>query len=309
MQWPMRSTPLGWRTTIDRCPSARRGLTVHAMRREIGTTTREEAAGHDGRAKSWTGSPDDMITVATVGILAYASADIAHHVFGHAAGCLARGDWVLSVSSIFVHCTGRGAAIDLAGPFANLALGLVALFAARMSSRVSAAPQLFWILTAAFNLLWFSLQLVFSAATRTDDWAWAMHVYGITEPIRYALIVIGALAYLQTLRAVAARMVPFAHPRRRARRIVVVAWIMAGATAAATAAFDHDAGRAILLHALPQSAINAVGLLFIPARASALALESDPATPLARSTPWIAAAAVVVLASLVLLGPGVAIAL
>lgn len=253
-------------------------------------------------------SADDVLTVAAIGLLAYASADIAHHLFGHGAACLALGGSIISVSSIFVHCTLRGAPIDLAGPSANLVLGLIALLVTRAARELSASARLFWILTAAFNLLWFSLQLVFSAATRTDDWAWAMHVYGVTEPIRYGLIVIGAAAYVRTIRVVASRMIPFAHPRARAKRIVWIVWLTAGVTAAVTAAFDHNAVRAILLHAVPQSAFNAIGLFFVPARAANAGLPGDPAPPIVRSVPWIVTAAVVLLASAVLLGPGIAIA-
>jgi hypothetical protein len=71
------------------------------------------------------------------------------------------------------------------------------------------------------------------AATRTDDWAWAMHVYGVSEPLRYGLIVVGAAAYLWTIRLVAARMISFAHPKARAKRIVLIGWVIAGLTAAA----------------------------------------------------------------------------
>jgi len=48
-----------------------------------------------------------------------------------------------------------------------------AVLCIRIVHRTSIAMRLFFILVAAFNLLWFGLQLVFSAATRTDDWAWA----------------------------------------------------------------------------------------------------------------------------------------
>ena len=188
---------------------------------------------------------DNIVTIAAIGLLAYASADIAHHAFGHGAACLALGGRIISLSSIFVNCSLRGAAIDLAGPFANLVLGLVAMLAARMATRASSATRLFYILVAAFNLLWFALQLVFSAATRTDDWAWAMHQFQVAEPIRYGMIAVGALAYLLSVRAIAAQMAPFAHPPARARTIVLSAWLTAGGLACATAALDHNAAAAI----------------------------------------------------------------
>lgn len=246
-------------------------------------------------------------TIAAIGLLAYASADIAHHVVGHGGACLAFGGSIVSLSSVYVSCSVRNAAIDLAGPAANLALGLVAWFGARAAIRSSAPVRLCWILVAAFNLLWCASQLAFSAASNTDDWAWPMHQFHGTDPVRYGLTVIGALAYLAAIRACADQMAPFAHPRERARMMLRIAWLTAGVTACATAVFDHDAVHAVLMHALPQSVLTSAGLLFVPARAARVSSSGDPAGAIVRSAPWIVAAAIVGLASIVWLGPGVAI--
>jgi len=252
---------------------------------------------------------DNIVTIAAIGLLAYASADIAHHAFGHGAVCLALGGRIISLSSVFVNCSLRGAAIDLAGPFVNLVLGLVAMLAARVAIRASAATRLFYILVAAFNLLWFALQLVFSAATRTDDWAWAMHQVQVPEPVRYGMIAVGALAYLLTVRVIATQMSPFAHPPARARTIVLTTWLTAGAIACATAAFDHNAVAAILRHAAPQSFVLSSGLLFVPGKAARSSSIGEAAAALVFSVPWAAAAAIVGAGSILLLGPGVAIAI
>jgi hypothetical protein len=136
---------------------------------------------------------DDLVTRVVIGLLAYAAADIAHHVLGHGAACLALGGRIVSLSSIFVNCTVRRSAIDLAGPFANLAVGLAALALAYRPSATSSA-RLFFALTAGFNLFWFALLLLFSAATRTDDFAWPMAAFHVSEPLRYGLIALGGLA-------------------------------------------------------------------------------------------------------------------
>ena len=59
---------------------------------------------------------DDLVTLVAIGLLAYATADIAHHVLGHGATCLALGGRIVLLSSIFVDCTVRGSAIDRPGP-------------------------------------------------------------------------------------------------------------------------------------------------------------------------------------------------
>ncbi len=250
---------------------------------------------------------DDTVTIAAIGLLAYASADIAHHALGHGGAYLGLGGRIILLSSVFVDCSRHGVAIDLAGPLANLALGLVALLGARFTTRKSSSIRLFSLLVAAFNLMWFSLQLVFSAATRTDDWAWTMHQFHVTEPVRYGMIAAGALAYFMTLHAIAAQMAPFANPPARARVIVFVAWLTAGALACATATLDHNAVVAILRHAVPQSFVLSIGLLFVPARAKTLSRPGEAGAAIAFSVPWVVAAAIVAAGSIIFLGPGIAI--
>jgi hypothetical protein len=249
---------------------------------------------------------DNIVTIAAIGLLAYASADIGHHVFGHGAACLLLGGRIISLTSVFVNCSLRGTTIDLAGPFANLVIGVLALVAVRMAARAPVTARLFCILVAAFNLLWFALQLVHSAAKRVDDWAWAMHQFRVGEPVRYGMIALGGLAYLLTVRVIAAHLAPFAYPRIRAWKIVLVAWLTAGAIACATAAFDHNA-LATLLQAVPQSLVLSIGLLFTPMRAGRLSYSGGKAAAIGFSVPWAAAAALVGAASILLLGPGFAI--
>ena len=256
-----------------------------------------------------TASKDNVATLGAIALLAYVSADVAHHGLGHGAACLALGGRIRSLSSIFVDCSLTGSAIDLAGPLANLVVGLAAVLCIRTVHRTSTATRLFFILMAAFNLLWFGLQLVFSAATRTDDWAWAMQEFHVEGPVRYAMIAIGAILYVLTVRFIGSQMAAFAHPRPRAKTIVATAWLTAGAIACATAAFDHNAVAAIVRHAAPQSLLLSIGLLFTPARAERSSVSEGAATTLACSVPWIVIAIFIGAASMVFLGPGFSVAI
>ncbi len=247
---------------------------------------------------------DDIATVAATGLVAYVSADIAHHALGHGAACLMLDGRIRLLSSIFVNCSLTGATIDLAGPFANLAVGFVAVLVTRVTTRTS-ATRLFFVLAAAFNLFWFGLQLAFSAATRTDDWAWAIRYFHVTEPVRYSLIAVGVLVYVFSIRIISVAMAPFAHPRGRATTIVVAAWLAAGAIACATAAFDRNPASAILRHAAPQSLLLTLGLFFVPGRATGLSPSEGGDVAIAASIPWIVAAIIVGAVSMVYLGPGI----
>jgi hypothetical protein len=254
-------------------------------------------------------SRDDLATLAAVGLLAYASADIGHHVFGHGAACLILGGQIKSLSSIYVNCSLTGAAIDLAGPLANFVLGIAALLALRGVTRATVSVRLFLILVAAFNLFWLELQLVFSSATKTDDWAWPMHVFHVPEPGRYAMILGGAVAYFVTVRAIAVLMAPFAFPVSRSNKIVGVAWLTAGAIACATAAADKHPVAAMLHNAAPQSLLLSIGLLLVPAKAAPSASAVEQANAIEFLWPWVIVAVVVGIASITLLGPGFAMAI
>src|SRR5690348_16780473 len=144
---------------------------------------------------------DDPATVAAIGVLAYLCADVVHHAIGHGGACLLTGGTINSLSSIFLDCSLRGAAIDLAGPFANFTFGLLLLLLLVLTDNTKL--KLFWIMTSAFNLFWFEMQMVFSVATRTDDWAWAMQQFGVANASRYAAIATGLIAYRLTIRLIA----------------------------------------------------------------------------------------------------------
>ena len=174
--------------------------------------------------------------------------------------CLVAGGSIRSLSSVFVDCTVRGAAIDLAGPFANLIVGTLAC---ALAFRARRALRLFFALATGFNFLWFALQLVFSVVTRSDDFAWAMQVFHVSEPLRYGLIATGVALYMLSIRIVARAFLPFG-PSFRARRIVWTAWLKAGVFACITALFDRNPAAAILRSAAPQSLALSIGLLFLP---------------------------------------------
>ena len=238
-----------------------------------------------------TTNTDDAVTIAAIGLLAYVSADVAHHALGHAGACLALGGSINRLSSVVVDCTVRGSNIDLAGPLANLALGLLALIPAHTVHNTT--QRLFWILVAAFNLFWIEMQLAFSAATRTDDWAWFLQETHAGNGVRYGLIAAGIAAYALTTRVIARGIVPFAQPTGRARRIMTTAWL------------DPNAGWVFVHRAIPQSLLLSIGLLFVPNRAAARVAPSEAVAPtLTRSARWIIAAFIVGIASVALLGPG-----
>lgn len=240
--------------------------------------------------------PDDLPTVTALGLLGYESADVAHHVLGHGAMCLASGGRIELLSSIQVLCSVRTPIIDLAGPFANLLVGGIAA-AAAIASR--STTRLLFALASGFNLLWFGGQLVFSVATRTDDFAWPLTAYYAAGADRYALIAFGVLLYIAT-RQLVAHLAAGYGPPGRANRIMWTAWFAAGIFACTTALFDSDPWTAVIHYAAPQSWLLSAGLLSVPR-----GLKDATCPPIARQWHWLLAAGAVVVASVAFLGSGI----
>ena len=247
---------------------------------------------------------NDLATAASMGAVAYLTADVAHHAFGHGAACLALGGEVRSLSAVFVNCSVTGADVDLSGPAANLLVGTIAALLAMLFARRAQLTGFFLLLTAAFNLYWLSLQLVVSVATGSDDWAWPLYVAQVGSAGRWVLAIAGAAGYLLTTRFVGKRL--GIRDRREAWRVVLAAWLAAGAVACLTAMLATSP-LSMIAKALPQSLGLAVGLLFTPSL-SARRTEG-PQLAIRRSWAWIVVAIVCSIVSVLILGPGLRVAI
>lgn len=246
---------------------------------------------------------DNLPTVVAIALVAYLTADIAHHGLGHGLMCWLQGGQIELLSSVFVRCSRTDLAIDLAGPCANLVLGLIAALCLRVTKRLSVPTELFFILLAGFNLMWFCIQLVFCVLTDSDDWAWLLHILD-GAPARYSLVGAGILVYVMAARYLRTRMARFASPSGRARSIVVAAWLSAGAIACLTAVFDPHGPGAVWHKAAPQSLLLSIGILSL-ARSQQVVLPLEDCPAIGSSRGWMAAAVVLSVLSIVFLGPGI----
>ena len=249
---------------------------------------------------------DSVVSLVAIGVLAYLVADLAHHVLGHGVACLALGGAIRSLTSVHVDCTLSGAGIDIAGPLANLAAGVIALIVLARQRASAVGLRVFLALVAAFNLLWFAAQFVFSLATMTDDWAYALRSLASNDTLRWSLVAFGTLAYVATLRLIAVSLTGF--DANRMKRIVRSAYLAGGAAACLVGAFDRGGFGALVHHAVPQSFGAAAGLLLVP-----WLVRPPSMWGVVRGMPlsflWIAAASAVAALSVVFLGPGFALAL
>lgn len=243
---------------------------------------------------------DDAVTVGAIGLVAYVVADLAHHVLGHAAACVALGGRLQSLTSTHVTCSVTGAAVDLAGPAANLVVGLAAWGLATVV-RASGA-RLFLLLCAAFNLLWLEGQLIYSAAARRDDWDQLILMLTPREAWRWGLAALGLSAYIVTVRALGPALRNYAFPSpARLKRLMGLAYVAAGLAAVAAGLRDPDGAEALIYRAIPQALLLPIGILFIRGQGA------PPASDRIRFAPgWLVLASAALVGSVIWLGPGIA---
>jgi len=144
---------------------------------------------------------DDIPTVLAAGVLAATLAAVIHETGGHGVGCLAEGGTITVLTSIWFRCQGAGSLTVAAGPAASLVAGLGCLLVLRRR-KLNGGMLLAITLSAAFNLYWFSGQLIFHAITNGDTWAVLAQMRHWPEWWRPVSIALGAACYLAATLAI-----------------------------------------------------------------------------------------------------------
>src|SRR5262249_14732043 len=119
----------------------------------------------------------DLLTVAAIGLVAYALANLLHEGLGHGGACLLVGGRPVVLSSL--HFDGdtegltRGAnrLIAAGGTLVNLLVGGIALAALSRSRRLPAQARYFFWLLAFVNLFHGTGYFLFSGVAGIGDWA------------------------------------------------------------------------------------------------------------------------------------------
>ena len=239
---------------------------------------------------------DHPLSIAAIGVLAYLSADVAHHVIGHPAGCLVMGGRITLIAATIVKCTHTGIVVDLAGPAANLLAGLAALVLASRARQ--GIMRLFLLLAAAINLFWFDGQIAYSAAAAKDDWNQLILGLGGFPAIRGAFILTGVVAYGTTIYILDRAFAGFARPPGRLPRLLGMAYAATVAAALLTALFDPAGGTAV---------VRAAAQILLPFGLLMLRSPSTPTTEafVGSSFMAIGAAFIALAMSILLLGRGI----
>jgi hypothetical protein len=261
-------------------------------------------------------TPDDLITVASIAVLAFIFADVAHEGLGHGLGFYFVGgkSSMLTTTRLITWITlpdPQWRIFDLGGPAGNLALALGAWLGLRFVRTRPVQLRFFLWLVMAFSLFWAFGYLLFCGVTGRGDWMALIAGTRFQTAGRVLFVLIGIALYRYSVRLVARVLVCIlplngAAAKTRVSRLIWFSYIFGGLIACAGAILDPRGAMEILRSGALSSFGAAIGLLAVPAFAAQLPQESSIADqPLSRHLAWILAAVAASIYYIWILGPGI----
>jgi hypothetical protein len=260
----------------------------------------------------------DLVTVAAVGVVAYALTNILHEGLGHGGACLLVGGRPRILSSLHFDGDTTGLApwalrlIGAAGTLVNVVVGAVIL--ACLPALRSASPQFryFAWLVAVVNLFQGTGYLLFSGVAGIGDWASVIDGFSPSWLWRATLAVVGGVSYFLVMRVAMIRLGPFIGGERRSRyrralALSVIPYVAGSALYIVSGLFNPAGTALVVASAVASSVGGTCGFLWAPQLllGEGIPPTSDPFTPIVRNWGWIGGAGVVMLLFIGVLGPSV----
>jgi hypothetical protein len=257
-------------------------------------------------------SPDDGLTLAALGVLAFLVADVSHEALGHGLAILATGAKPVILTTSYFGSSGSASRwIPAGGGIANAAVGLLSFLLVRALRPSSPRWRYLLVLVLAFNLLFAAAYPAYSGIAAFGDWAGV--ISGLTPAWfwRLLLVVVAVVWYYVSLELIAVAIRPFSGSEQRPtlerlRRITLIPYLAALVAALVGGVLNPMGWTQIFTAALPAAAATFGLTQMDHFRRAQLSDESvPPAGPISRSVGWIGAAIVALLLFVGVLGPGI----
>lgn len=254
-------------------------------------------------------SRDSGLTLAALGILAYAASMMTHEALGHGGYCLAVGGHNVMLTAWGESCDLRAPGIEAAGPGLQFGAGLLAWLMLRQVSPKAARLRYFLWLYMVFDLLVSSGYVAFSGVANFGDAAVLIAGLQPSAVWRGGLVVLGSVSYFLSMRVAASELNRFSGPDnggRRLWRLVFIPYVAAGVFACCSGALNQTMGHGAAIGLAAASSFGAgFGLLRLPDMQRGITPnESSPARNLTWNAAWGVAATVTIMLFLFFIGPG-----
>jgi hypothetical protein len=272
---------------------------------------RTEVGGGPTSPGSESGRPD-LLTVAAIAITATVITSLIHEGLGHGGMCVASGFKPMVLSTVHFECSAENRLVAAGGTLANLVFGGLFWAASRQFTKAASWRYFFWLLMT-FNLFDAGGYFLFSGVGNFGDWATVVAGWNPPWAWRLGLIALGTVTYFFLFVPFCLReSLPFLgkDPQirvRRARRLMLVPYLTAGVLSCAAGALNPVGAILILLSAAAASFGGKSGLAWMwTLLAGPRIPSSEMQVPeIGRSWGWIAAAIIMAITFMAVLGPGI----
>ncbi|MGO9126582.1 MAG: hypothetical protein ACLP6G_17055 [Terriglobales bacterium] len=262
-------------------------------------------------------APPDLLTVGSIGILAYMLANLLHEGAGHGGACLLVGAKPLVLSSVHFECSLDSRLVDAAGTLMNLLAGSVFLALGRLTARSSPRLKYFFWISMTVNLFTGTGYFLFSGIGGIGDWGAFIQGLGPQWLWRIGLTIFGAATYLLAARISLLELRPLIgsnQERRyqRAVRLSAVPYFAGGILMCIAGALNPQGMILILISAAASTFGGTSGLMWTTdwLNRGTMIPFGPPAepVPIQKSWPLILAACATAIAFIAVLGPSVRLA-
>ena len=254
----------------------------------------------------------DLPTIAAIAIVATVITTVIHEALGHGGACVATGGVPLVISSVHFECSAEPRLVAAGGTLANLLFGALFWALARSVKQSPHWRYFFWLLMT-FNLFDAGGYFLFSGIGNIGDWAAVIAGWHPAWAWRIALIALGAITYFVLFVPLCLReLLPFAGTNpgirvRRARQLTLTPYLTCGILSCVAGAFNPVGPILILISAAAASFGGKSGLawMWTLLHNPKFKTTKPQMLELKRSPTWIIAAAVLAIAFVAVLGPGI----
>ena len=299
-----------WRQLVIGCLD---GQLANALRplcyldRQMQTATRQKATID-------TPTSADLLTVGSIGILAYMLGNVLHEALGHGGACVLAGGKPLVLSSVDFECSLNTRLVTAGGTLINLGAGVAFFALGRFTNRSYPRLKYFCWISMAVNLFAATGYFLFSGIGGIGDWA--VFIQGLRPQWawRIALAIFGAGTYLLAARISLLELRPLIgnhkeHRYRRAVRLASIPYFAGGILMCIAGSFNPQGMNLILISAAASTFGGTSGLMWFTQwlKHGTLISYGPPAESMMipRSWPLIVASCAIALAFIAVLGPSV----
>ncbi|MGH9685361.1 MAG: hypothetical protein ACRD4S_17340 [Candidatus Acidiferrales bacterium] len=267
-------------------------------------------AGSISRTTPATEAVPDGLTVIAIAIIATACASVIHEGIGHGGACLLTNGHPLALSSVFFNCQREERLVDAGGTIANVVAGLLFFAASRCVTHSTRVRYFLW-LSMTINVFEAAGYFLFSGVANIGDWA--AFIKGLQPPWLWhaGMAVFGAVSYFLVARFAMIEMRPFLGSNReersrRARKFNFTAYFAGGVLSCIAGLFNPVGMILIAISAAAASFGGTSGFLWMGLllRGRQIPPGDFEMPPLTRSRGWIVVGALVAVAFIAVLGPG-----